>query len=135
MNRSHFLALGLFLALAAASAFAQQNPALITGKQGFLRLKADIKFGDTVLKPGTYIVQHEIQGGRHVLTFWQMGDPSLAQEYSDEALVGEPVGVPCNLERQPTANRTPNSRARKAAGNQTENGDDGGKRFVGTRRV
>ncbi len=99
MNRSHFFAMALFAAsLAAGPVLAQQNPALITGKQGYVTLKKDTKFGDTVLKSGTYLVQHEMNGGKHVLTFWQMGDPSLAQEYSDLAFVGEPVSVPCELE-------------------------------------
>jgi hypothetical protein len=42
-----------------------------------------------------------MSGGRHVLTFWQMGDPNLAQEYSDLAFVSEPVSVPCRLESLP----------------------------------
>ena len=42
-----------------------------------------------------------MSGGRHVLTFWQKGDPNLAQEYSDLAFVGEPVSVPCRLDMLP----------------------------------
>jgi hypothetical protein len=102
MNRSHFFALPLFTALTAGTVFAQQDPMQVTGKQGFVTLKADTKVGDAVLKPGTYIVEHEMTGKTHVLTFWKMGDPSLAQEYSDEALVGEPVSVACKLESLPS---------------------------------
>jgi hypothetical protein len=98
MKRSIFFAFALFTALAVGPAYAQQTSPLIMGKQGYVTLKADTKFGDTVLKRGTYLVQHETSNGRHVLTFWQMGDPSLAQEYSDQAFVGEPVSVPCSLE-------------------------------------
>lgn len=98
MKRSPFVVLGLFAALAVGSAYAQQDPTLITGKQGYVTLKADTKFGDTVLKAGTYIVQHEMQGKTHVLTFLQLGDPNLALQYSDLAFVGEPVSMPCNLE-------------------------------------
>ena len=101
MKSAHFLALALFAAMAVGPAFAQQDPTLINGKQGYVTLKTDTKFGDTVLKPGIYLVQHEMSGGRHVLTFWQKGDPNLAQEYSDLAFVGEPVSVPCRLDMLP----------------------------------
>ena len=101
MKSAHFLAVALFAAMAVGPAFAQQDPTLTTGKQDYLTLKTGTKFGDTVLKPGIYLVQHEMSGGRHVLTFWQMGDPSLALQYSDRAFVGEPVSVPCQLETLP----------------------------------
>jgi len=101
MKSAHFLAVALFAAMAVGPAFAQQDPTLTTGKQDYLTLKTGTKFGDTVLKPGIYLVQHEMSGGRHVLTFWQMGDPSLAFQYSDRAFVGEPVSVACQLETLP----------------------------------
>ncbi|HZC22879.1 MAG TPA: hypothetical protein VE866_06035 [Candidatus Binatia bacterium] len=53
---------------------------------------------NSVLKPGTYYIEHEMNGGTHVFTFQQVGDPDLALQYSDESLVGQPVSVPCNLE-------------------------------------
>jgi hypothetical protein len=52
MKSGHFFALALFAAMAVVPAFAQQDPTLITGKQGYVTLKSDTKFGDTVLKPG-----------------------------------------------------------------------------------
>lgn len=99
MKRSAFFTFALFTALAVGPAYAQQTSPVITGKQGYVTLKADTKFGDAVLKPGTYLIQHEASSGRHVLTFWRMGDPSLAQEYSDQAFIGAPVSVPCTMER------------------------------------
>jgi len=101
MKSGHFFAVALLAAMAIGPAVAQQDPTLITGKQGYVTLKTNTNFGDTVLKPGIYLVQHEMSGGRHVLTFWQMGDPSLALQYSDLAFVGEPVSVPCRLESLP----------------------------------
>lgn len=98
MKRSVITAFALFAALSVGPAYAQEASPLITGKQGYVTLKSDTKFGGTVLKRGSYLIQHQISNGRHVLTFWQMGDPSLAQEYSDQAFVGEPVSVPCSLE-------------------------------------
>ncbi len=101
MNRSHFIALALFAALTAGAVFAQPNPMELTGKQGFVTLKADTRFGNMVLKPGIYLIQHEMTRGTHVVTFWEMGDPNLALQYSDEAFVGDPVSVPCKLETLP----------------------------------
>lgn len=75
------------------------NTGYVVGKQGFVTLKADTDFGKTILKPGNYIVYYDATDGAHVLTFWRMGDPMLALQYSDEALVGKPVSVPCKLER------------------------------------
>ena len=116
MKRSILIHLALLGALSAAPAFAQQNPsdnpllpavtapvssapsAQITGKQGWITLKSPTEFGDTVLKPGTYYVEHEIQGSGHVLTFQQVGDPDLALQNSDQSLVGQPVSAPCHLE-------------------------------------
>jgi|GEM_PF-1820330 len=98
MKRSTLFAFALFSALAVGPAQAQQAAPQVTGKQGYVTLKSDTKFGDTVLKRGTYLIQHEMTNGRHVLTFWQLGDPSLAQEYSDQAFIGAPVSEPCSLE-------------------------------------
>ena len=120
MKRAILIALALFAVQAAVPVLAQQNPSdnpllaasgtatapsasslRIVGKQGWVTLKADTKFGDTVLNPGTYYVEHEIKSGTHVLTFQQVGDPDLALQYSDESLIGQPVSVPCNLETLP----------------------------------
>lgn len=120
MKRSILIALALLAVLAAVPALAQQNPSnthsfavtstttapsapsvQIVGKQGWVTLKSDTKFGDAVLKPGTYYVEHEMSGLSHVFTFQQVGDPDLALQYSDESLIGRPVSVPCNLETLP----------------------------------
>jgi hypothetical protein len=120
MKRSILVQMALLGALAAVPAFAQagtssaaltdfQYPsgdtatapmpsAPITGKQASVTLKSTTEFGKTVLKPGTYYVEHEIRGSGHVFTFWQAGDPNLALQYSDESLIGQPVSVPCQLE-------------------------------------
>jgi hypothetical protein len=62
MKSGHFFAVALFAAMAVGPAFAQQDPTLITGKQGYVILKTDTKFGDTILKPGIYLVENEISG-------------------------------------------------------------------------
>lgn len=116
MNRPILFALALFSILTVGNALAQQNPsdnpllpdaavtappapaAEITGKQGWITLKSDTRFGNTVLKPGTYYVQHQMIAGSHELSFQQMGDPDLALQYSDEGTVGEPVSARCQIE-------------------------------------
>jgi hypothetical protein len=47
-----------------------------TGKQDEITLKSATEFGNTLQKPGTYYVEHEMNGGRHVFTFQQVGDPA-----------------------------------------------------------
>jgi hypothetical protein len=91
----------LFAAMALGPAFAQQDPTLITGKTGLRDLTGRHQVRRDRAEAGIYLVQHEMSGGRHVLTFWQMGDPNLAHGYSDLAFVGEPVSVPCRLETLP----------------------------------
>ncbi len=73
----------------------------VIGKQGWVTIRSATKFGDTVLKPGTYSIEHERVGGTHLVTLQQLGDPNLALQYSDQAFVSQPVSAPCELEKLP----------------------------------
>ena len=73
----------------------------VVGKQGWITIKTTTKFGDALLKPSTYSIQHEAVGRTHVVTAQQLGDPDLALQYSDRAFVGQPVSVPCQMETLP----------------------------------
>lgn len=124
MKPSILFALILATALAAITAFAQQNPSdnplpstaaavptapdvQVVGKQGWITLKADTKFGDKLLKAGVYYLQHEVRAGSHGVTFQKVGDPDLALQYSDKGTDGPPVTAQCHLENLPTkAKRT-----------------------------
>ena len=99
-----WISLALTTAAVAPSAgvFAASNSnKLVIGKQGWVTIKSATKFGGTVLKPGTYSIEHERVGGTHLVTLQQLGDPNLALQYSDQAFVGQPVSVPCELETLP----------------------------------
>lgn len=49
--------------------YAQHVEHLRVGKKGDIHLIAQTKLGDTVLKAGTYKVQHTIEGQDHVVVF------------------------------------------------------------------
>jgi hypothetical protein len=118
MKRSILFALISVTVVTAITAVAQQNPSdnpllstaatapatpdvRVVGKQGWITLKADTKFGDTLLKAGVYYVQHEVSAGSHGVAFQRVGDPVLALQYSDEGTVGPPVTAQCRLESLP----------------------------------
>lgn len=96
------LAVATVVAAPSAGVFAAPHSNTpVIGKQGWVTIKSATKFGDTVLKPGTYSIEHERVGGTHVVTLQQLGDPSLALQYSDQTFIGQPVSVPCELETLP----------------------------------
>ena len=74
MNRITYRALlgvlliGTFF-MAAHSHQGMGGDKLLLGQEGFFTLKTETKFGDTVLKPGNYQLQHVIDGQGHSFTF------------------------------------------------------------------
>ena len=46
---------------------------VIIGKKGRMHFDAQVKVGDTVLKPGMYQVQHVMEGSDHVIVFNEVG--------------------------------------------------------------
>ena len=67
------------------------------GKKGQITLRSETEVGDLVLKPGTYRVQHRVEGSDHVIHFEALtkGNPY----YSTVAGVkGHPGEIKCRLE-------------------------------------
>ena len=72
---------------------------VIIGKKGQVHFDAQVKAGDTVLKPGMYQVQHVMEGSDHVIVFnevgmqagYKMGNTPLGKEVARIKCKVEPV--------------------------------------------
>lgn len=90
------------------SASAQADKADFTiGKKGEIHFNVQVKAGEAVLKPGMYQVQHQMDGGDHVLIFKEMG--MQAGYRMGNTPVGKEVArIKCKVE--PIAKKTGNTK-------------------------
>jgi hypothetical protein len=70
---------------------------LMIGKQGTVSLSTDTKFGDTVLKPGEYVVQHAVEGEGHIFTFVNVATYTSTQAENPSS-TGNAYAAKCSIE-------------------------------------
>lgn len=71
MNQKISVTASIFLLILSLGIFSLSVPAqkqeMVVGKKGLLDFHTSIRAGDNLLKPGTYQVQHVMEGAHHVL--------------------------------------------------------------------
>lgn len=84
-----------------ASAHAARDQELKVGKSDDVSFSEDVRVGETLLKPGTYRVQHRVAGGEHFVHFEALATttPSAHKTATGTAIPAGGVGdVKCRLE-------------------------------------
>jgi hypothetical protein len=66
----------LLLGILSLPALAQHEDMVRIGKKGVIPFDTPVRVGDTLLKPGSYQIQHVMEGQDHVIVFKKMLDPS-----------------------------------------------------------
>lgn len=84
------MALGVF----SIPLFAQGSEMVQTGKKGEIPFSSPVRVGDVLLKPGTYQIQHVMEGEDHVIVFRSMS----LDGYRQWVLGKEVARVKCRIE-------------------------------------
>ncbi len=71
MNQKTSVISGIFLLMLSLGMLSlsvpAQKPEMVIGQKGLLDFNTSVRAGDKLLKPGTYQVQHVMEGAQHVL--------------------------------------------------------------------
>lgn len=77
---------------------AQKSDLVRIGKQGSVSFDSDVRVGDTLLKKGEYIIQHQVEGADHVFVFkrairrYNYPEPEPGKEIARVKCKVEPLG-------------------------------------------
>jgi hypothetical protein len=95
-----WIALGsLLLAMTTVAVASEHDNSIKVGKQGEITLTRPTEAGDTVLQPGTYVVQHRTSGDSHFIRFTELKEVENSKG-EERFTYKEPsdAEVRCNLE-------------------------------------
>lgn len=70
---------------------------VVIGKKGEVHFTAQVKVGDTVLKPGMYQVQHVVEGSDHIIVFKEVG-MQAGYKHGNTPVGNEVARIKCKVE-------------------------------------
>jgi hypothetical protein len=80
------------------SAQDKKAPDFTIGKKGEVHLNVTVRAGGTLLKPGMYQIQHELEGTDHVVVFKEMDMPAGYRHGNTPVAEQASARMKCNIE-------------------------------------